>query len=293
MYNTKVTLLFLTTLVLTNVVLGLPNYDDADSTPTHRLAQRRWRHRTKGSMPTPTTTSTTDYVDNSNNSDNSENSDNSDNSDTSDNNDSSDTTTTGAASPENTKTPTASTESDIPPTPVVITHSASVPTAVSTPSTPSTPSTLNNSGSYWRPSASQHIVWNIELSTVPFVSSVQAAVSTYGLSVIDVDLFDTDPSTISAYKTAGVKVICYFSAGSYENWRADASSFPSSMLLDPLDGWPGENWLQLSGFDTNPPTSALAPIMQKRFEMAKQKGCDAVDVCVILSIVFIKYKQKS
>jgi len=30
------------------------------------------------------------------------------------------------------------------------------------------------------------------------------------------------------------------SGGSYEDWRSDAASFPTSVLGNNLDGWPGE-----------------------------------------------------
>jgi hypothetical protein len=69
---------------------------------------------------------------------------------------------------------------------------------------------------------------------------------------------------------AGRKVICYFSAGSYEDWRSDAKQFPAAALGNALDGWPGENWL-----DTR--SAAVRTIMQARMDLAVSKGCDAVD----------------
>jgi len=93
----------------------------------------------------------------------------------------------------------------------------------------------------------------------------------YKVDLYDVDLFDTDIETIQSIKTTGAKVICYFSAGSYEDWRSDKDDFPLEVLGDDLDGWEGEKWLDISNLDT------LKPIMLKRLDLAKQKACDGVE----------------
>ena len=86
----------------------------------------------------------------------------------------------------------------------------------------------------------------------------------------DVDLFDTPASTIAALHAAGRKVICYFSAGSFEDWRADAGQFPAVALGAALDGWPGERWL-----DTR--AAGVRAVMRARMDLAVSKKCDAVD----------------
>ena len=86
----------------------------------------------------------------------------------------------------------------------------------------------------------------------------------------DIDLFDTPATTIAELKNQGRTVICYFSAGSYENWRPDANQFPQAALGKPLDGWEGENWLDIRN-------ATVRSIMGKRMDLAKQKGCDGVD----------------
>ena len=68
----------------------------------------------------------------------------------------------------------------------------------------------------------------------------------------------------------GKKVICYFSAGSYEDWRPDASEFKKEDLGRDLDGWPGEKWLDLD-------SENVRRVMKGRVELAKEKGCDGVD----------------
>jgi len=86
----------------------------------------------------------------------------------------------------------------------------------------------------------------------------------------DIDLFDTSAETIAGLKKQGRVVICYFSAGSWENWRQDAAQYPSALLGKKLDGWAGEKWVDIRN-------DALKPIMSARLDLAKQKGCDGVD----------------
>ncbi|KIZ04285.1 hypothetical protein MNEG_3671 [Monoraphidium neglectum] len=59
-------------------------------------------------------------------------------------------------------------------------------------------------------------------------------------------------------------------AGSYEDWRPDASQFLASDKGAPLSGWPGEWWLDVR-------SSNVRRIMQQRIAMCKSKGFVAVD----------------
>lgn len=86
----------------------------------------------------------------------------------------------------------------------------------------------------------------------------------------DVDLFDTSADTIKAIQADGHHVICYFSAGSAENWRSDYSDFAASDLGDGLSGWAGEYWL-----DTR--SDNVRSIMETRMDLAASKGCNGVD----------------
>jgi hypothetical protein len=94
--------------------------------------------------------------------------------------------------------------------------------------------------------------------------------TSYDVEIYDIDLFDSEATFIESLKNDGKKVICYFSAGSWENWRSDKDDFPSSVLGDAMDGWAGEKWLDISN-------EALAPIMKARLDLAVQKGCDGVE----------------
>ncbi|KAH7127848.1 glycoside hydrolase superfamily [Dactylonectria estremocensis] len=90
------------------------------------------------------------------------------------------------------------------------------------------------------------------------------------VKVWSIDLYDNDAATFKALKASGKKIICYFSAGSWENWRSDASSFKAADYGNDLDGWDGEKWL-----DTR--TANVRSIMKKRIAYASQKGCDGID----------------
>jgi hypothetical protein len=91
------------------------------------------------------------------------------------------------------------------------------------------------------------------------------------VDVFNLDLFETLPATIEALHWKGVYVICYFSAGSWEDWRPDAEAFPGDVLGQNLEGWPGERWLDISRLEL------LTPIVEGRLDLAVEKGCDGVD----------------
>jgi Uncharacterized conserved protein len=92
----------------------------------------------------------------------------------------------------------------------------------------------------------------------------------YPVDLYDIDLFDTSSATIQSLKNTGTHVICYFSAGSYENWRPDAKQFAKKDLGKNLSGWPGERWLDIR-------STKVRQIMKARLDLAAAKGCDGVD----------------
>lgn len=91
------------------------------------------------------------------------------------------------------------------------------------------------------------------------------------VDLFNLDLFETPPDIMETMHRRGTFVVCYFSAGSYEDWRPDAPQFPSEVLGKDMAGWPGEKWLDISRLDL------LAPIMEARLDLATRKGCDGVD----------------
>lgn len=91
----------------------------------------------------------------------------------------------------------------------------------------------------------------------------------YNVAAYNIDLFDSSQSLINKLQAEGKKVICYFSAGSWEDWRQDATQFPPE-VLGSKNGWPGELWLDIRH-------EAVRNIMRNRIQLAKDKGCDAVE----------------
>ncbi|KAJ5469588.1 hypothetical protein N7539_009206 [Penicillium diatomitis] len=121
--------------------------------------------------------------------------------------------------------------------------------------------TTGNGTVKWQPAVG--VKWQIVLLGALNDTSVDA-------DVYDIDLFDNNRTTISTLHDLGRKVICYFSAGTYEDWRPDAKQFDKADLGNALSEWRGEKWL-----NTN--SDGVRKIMQTRLDMAVTKGCDGVD----------------
>jgi len=145
---------------------------------------------------------------------------------------------------------------------------------------PSTPATAN----IWKPKVGQswQIVLLQPLKLDPTATSIVPDVDIY-----DIDMFTNNQSTIDALHGMGKKVICYFSAGSYEPNRPDSGSFKQNDLGKVLDGWPDERWLALN-------SANVRSIMTKRIELAAKKKCDAIDpVCWCLQCMLVAKLTKA
>ncbi len=112
----------------------------------------------------------------------------------------------------------------------------------------------------WRPLPG--VTWQWQL-----IENIDTSVD---VEMYDIDLFDTDTDTISQLHEDGRIVICYFSAGSYEDWRKDADEFPNEALGDDLDDWEGERWLDVTNAE-------VRSIMMDRMDLAADKECDGVE----------------
>ena len=86
--------------------------------------------------------------------------------------------------------------------------------------------------------------------------------------VFDLDLFETSAQDISQLHAAGRKVICYFDTA-YESYRPDSKQL-EPYRGNPIKGWPGQYWIDIR-------VQAVVDVMTARIELAKSKGCDAVD----------------
>lgn len=116
------------------------------------------------------------------------------------------------------------------------------------------------SGSWYHPPVSATWAWQLQ-GTLN---------RTYSVDIYDIDLFDTSAATIANLKANGHRVLCYFSAGSYEDWRQDAGDFNPIDLGNSLDGWAGERWLDVRSMD-------VFQIMRARLDLAVSIGCDGVE----------------
>lgn len=90
--------------------------------------------------------------------------------------------------------------------------------------------------------------------------------------VIDIDLFDTSKKTIDSLHKKNITVVCYFSAGTYENWRSDSKDMKKikGLLRTKVSGWEDEKWLDFR-------IEGIKNIMTNRLKMAKEKECDSVE----------------
>jgi hypothetical protein len=112
----------------------------------------------------------------------------------------------------------------------------------------------------WTPALNTSWQWQL---TTPVDQSVNA-------QVFDIDLFDNSATVVASLHAKGRKVICYMSAGTWEDWRPDAKKFPAT-VMGGGNGWPGEKWLDIRQLDV------LGPIMEARLDICKAKGFDGVE----------------
>jgi len=115
-------------------------------------------------------------------------------------------------------------------------------------------------GDWWRPPVDASWQWQL----------TGALDTSYEVDVYDIDLFDSPESAIAELHSDGRRVVCYFSAGSSENWRNDFDQFTADVQGEALDGWEGERWLDIRA-------SSVVDIMIKRLDLAAGKGCDGVE----------------
>jgi hypothetical protein len=107
------------------------------------------------------------------------------------------------------------------------------------------------------------LTWQMQFSG-PIDISVRA-------NVYDIDMFESTARLVRRLHNRGRKVVCYINAGAWENWRPDAARYPPELKGRPLDGWPGEKWLDIRRLDL------LGPILTDRLQMCRDKGFDGVE----------------
>lgn len=119
-------------------------------------------------------------------------------------------------------------------------------------------------GDWFRPPVTTTWQWQLQ-------SDADGRINTgYAVDVYDIDLFDASDSAIDELHAAGRKVICYFSAGSFENFRDDADEFLSTDLGKSLEGFAYERWLDIRSPNVH-------RIVLGRLDAAVLRGCDGVE----------------
>ncbi len=88
--------------------------------------------------------------------------------------------------------------------------------------------------------------------------------------MVDLDLFETDDAVLEELHRDGRAVICYFSAGSLEDWRDDVDDLPAERVGAVLDGWEDERWVDIR-------SDAVREWVEARLDHAVDRGCDGVE----------------
>jgi hypothetical protein len=116
-------------------------------------------------------------------------------------------------------------------------------------------------GARWMPNPSD--TWQYQLQ-----GTIDLSVDA---DVFDVDAFEVKRATIAALHARGRRVVCYVDAGSWEPYRPDSDRYPNSVIGKPVEGWPGERWLDIRRLDV------LGPIIDARIARCERKGFDGVE----------------
>ncbi|WP_326700840.1 endo alpha-1,4 polygalactosaminidase [Streptomyces sp. NBC_01754] len=125
---------------------------------------------------------------------------------------------------------------------------------------PTTRSPGSSAADRWRPRPGLAWQWQLDGKVDPSVD----------VPVYDIDGFENSAADVARLHADGRKVICYLNAGAWEDFRPDQGSFPRSVRGE-SNGWEGERWLDIRRLDV------LRPIMERRVDMCRDKGFDAVE----------------
>ncbi len=117
-------------------------------------------------------------------------------------------------------------------------------------------------GPWWQPTGKP--TWQWQLDDEPVDTAVPA-------EVFDIDLFDNSAAVVDSLHARGSRVICYFTAGSWEPYRPDSAAFDADLLGGPVQGWPDERWLDIRRIDK------LRPLLAARLDMCRDKGFDGAE----------------
>lgn len=90
------------------------------------------------------------------------------------------------------------------------------------------------------------------------------------VALVELDLFDVSGQEIAAFQQRGVFVLCYFSAGTFEDWREDSHQVQRADLGADMGDWAGETWWDVR-------QKSVRVVVAQRLDLAQSKGCDGVE----------------
>jgi len=138
----------------------------------------------------------------------------------------------------------------------------------------------------WVPAPGSAKNWDVQL-TAPFDLSVQRAMydldlfdvvpSPQTLSYADGDLVipaGTLPTAIADLQAANTKVVCHLGAGLIDTTDPDAAKFPTALIGKDTHSWQN-GFTTVRSIDYRDPR--ILALVEKRLDLAKQIGCDAVE----------------
>ncbi|HUB71345.1 MAG TPA: endo alpha-1,4 polygalactosaminidase [Acidimicrobiales bacterium] len=157
---------------------------------------------------------------------------------------------------------------------------------------PTTTTNATPSPSWWQPGPLQSWAYVIGESFPLTIPPVVDGTPT-DVQAVDADLGDEDgltstgvpmadasiESSTAAIHAMGGHAICYVDVGGAENYRSDFSEFDPSELGSPEQGWPDEQWINVTDWSTPVPSpyETIQQIMTNRLALCKEEGFDAIE----------------
>lgn len=122
----------------------------------------------------------------------------------------------------------------------------------------------------WENSCDEPTIGNLVTGTTWQWQLTEAIDQSIDVQMYDIDLFESSADTVAALQADGRTVICYFSGGTWENWRDDADQFEDAAIGKTMEEWDDEKWLDVRHQST-------MDMVEVRLDVAVAKGCDGVE----------------
>lgn len=117
----------------------------------------------------------------------------------------------------------------------------------------------------YRPQQGSKFQWQLQINSNHHFDYSMTA------DVYDTDLWAITPHDIQNIHSKGAKVICYFSAGTYDPNRNDSHLFDQHHDVGhTMEHWAQEKWINIK-------SNNVKNIMRKRMDMARNKRCDGIE----------------